>query len=804
MEQWYILYDIPYQKDFVGYYALQSIDDLQWYILNDIPYQKRFVPLHAINDHPAHSGIWKILTDIPYQPDFQPHHELQPIGDTSWNILNDIPYQKQFAALQGVTAHPTHPGLWHILTDIPYQPEFPEYQALQPLASERWYILNDIPYKKEFSKLKGITKTPDHPDQWHILTDIPYQPKFPEWNELQPFEEFWHILTDIPYKKEFAELYLITEVPEHGDRWYILLGIPYQKAFPQWNALQPLSEQWNILTDIPYQKRFPQLHEVTTEPQHSGRWYILEDIPYQKQFPDYHELQPIPEQWNILYDIPYQKRFQKLHDITAEPQHSGRWYILEDIPYQKQFPDYYGLQPIPELWYILYDIPYQKEFPTLYDISAVPRHPGWYILLDIPYRREFPRLYSITAIPKHYTPKTYIVVGLGAVGRWQVRKCTEYDTENWTLLEDLGPTSVIRRAYIEADGDFDYIVGRESITLTTEGEPWLAVITSTKKLYVKQVCADINTAEFIDDDVEEAALCRGWKSDRYNVDAGLILVYRKQRDVLIRRYREVNGRMIWEAEDPLLENDNCTHIEVKRLNDYRIAVYVDNPNRVLVTDRYYIGGTAKTEYVDLKATSWINIATAHTVDEPAAQDFTFLTATIENDRFIRVHGKYPIYSIDRDVTNVTLTDSYHYSTMVDYTISNGDILVEMDKPKLNSYNLLSVIFSNANHIKYTAGASRTGVVPGQTISVENKFVPDEYVSLTATAVVGELVAIEKQRYNVSMPIESAVLTASTTVSELKNTPLNKMVIVVPAESVIFNASVTVSELTATQSGDLPV
>lgn len=803
MEQWYILYDIPYQKDFVGYYELQQIDDLHWYILNDIPYQKRFVPLHAINDHPTHSGIWKILTDIPYQPDFQPHHELQPIGDTTWNILKDIPYQKQFAALQGVTVHPTHPGLWHILTDIPYQLEFPEYHALHPVASEKWYILNDIPYKKEFSKLKGITKTPDHPDQWHILTDIPYQPKFPEWNALQPFEEFWYILTDIPYKKEFAELYPITEVPEHGDRWYILLDIPYQKAFPQWNALQPLSEQWNILTGIPYQKRFPQLHEVTTEPQHSGRWYILEDIPYQKQFPDYYELQPIPEQWNILYDIPYQKRFPQLYDITAEPQHSGRWYILEDIPYQKQFPDYYELQPMPELWNILYDIPYQKEFPTLYDISAVPRHPGWYILLDIPYRKEFPRLYGITAIPKHYTPKTYIVVGLGAVGRWQVRKCTEYDTENWTLLEDLGPTSVISHAYIEADGDFDYIAGRESITLTTEGKPWLAVITSTKKLYVKQVCADINTAEFIDDDVEEAALCRGWKSDRYNVDAGLILVYRKQRDVLIRRYREVSGEMIWEADGPLLENDNCTHIEVKRLNDFRIAVYVDNPNRVLVTDRYYIGGTAKTEYVDVSLKPWANVCTFSMVGEPAEKTFKVERCYMETETKVRMHCNYPIVSFDSEYPNLTLTDDYNYSKLVEYYIQNGDLVCILDKPKYSSYNTIRIVIPSINRILYEITPQFKRTIPGGQYAVENKPIT-EYISVQLTPAVGVFRTTEKKNYQVRYDTEYINVQLSASAGVFTITELHRYTNDRTKEYINTQLSATAGVFTTTQSGDLPI
>ena len=397
----------------------------------------------------------------------------------------------------------------------------------------------------------------------------------------------------------------------------------------------------------------------------------------------------------------------------------------------------------------------------------------------------------------------YYTVGSAIIGRWQVRRSPFSEPDNWKLIEDLGPTAVISHAYIEADGDFDYIAGKENMTLTTEGEPWLAVITSTKKLYVKQVCADINTAQLIDTDVEEASLCRGWKSDRYNVDAGLILVYRKQRGVFIRRYREVSGEMIWEAEEPLLENDACTHIEVKRLNDYRIAVYVDNPNRVLITDRYYIGGTAKTEYVKLKATSWINIATAHTVNEPNGQDFAFQSAVIENARYIRVHGNYPIYSIDRDVTNITLMDSYHHSNLVGYTVSNGDILVEMDKPKLNAWNTLSVTFTATNHIQYMYSNSCLGVVPGQTIAVENKFVPDEYVNLVATTTVGELRSTQRQDYATSTS-ESVALIGASTAGVITITPLTYIRISAPEEQVVLVGTSVSSELPVTQSGVTPV
>ena len=725
MDQWYILYDIPYQKDFVGYYELQAIDDGQWYILNDIPYQKKFKALADITEHPIHEGVWKILTDIPYQPDFVTYYALQPLTDQVWYILTDIPYKKEFPQLPEITDHPLHEGMWNILTDIPYQKDFPLYYALQPLEIGTWYILNDIPYQKDFPALKGITATPSHPDKWHILTDIPYQPQFPTYCELQPWSDDWYILTDIPYKKEF-----------------------------------------------------PELSDVDETPQHSGQWYISFDIPYQKPFVAYYTVQPLPEQWYILNDIPYKKEFPQQHAIDETPQHSGQWYILSDIPYQKPFPAYYSLQPLSELWYILLDIPYKKEFPKRYDIDAVP---------------------------KHYIPKYYMVVGISAIGRWQVRKCRDDDTEHWQLIEDLGPPSAVLSACIEADGDFDYIAGNDSITLTTTDTPWLAVITTTKKLYVKQVCADIETAILLDTGVEQASLCRGWKSDKYSVDSGLICAYRKSNGVYAKVYKKVSGEYVWETLPQLLY-EPVEHVEVKRLNDYRIGVYVTNPNRLLLSERFYIGGTSKTEYIHLKSSSWINIATAHPVSEPACQDFAFTEITLENnDKDIRLHGNYKIYSIDFQYKkNISLVDSVNVSQLVSYEISNGDIIIHMDNPKATVWNTLTITIGPAGRIVYEIPGQRRGVVPDMTFTVPNvNFVPYEYVVLTATPVVSELIVKQRQDFT-AKSTEHVYLSGSAVVGIVSADTVHYKTGTSPAEIVVLQGSSTPSELPVTQSGVTPV
>lgn len=646
-------------------------------------------------------------------------------------------------------------------------------------------------------------------ETWYILYDVPYMKEFPEMYEVtwEPGIFPWYIRYDVPYMKEFPQKIPVNQRPLNPDIWYINTNIPYKHEFPPLLAVdhEPGVFSWYISSEIPYMKEFPTLISVNQRPLNPDIWYINKDIPYQHEFPKLLAVDARPLKfWDILYDIPYMHEFPEFYPVDAKPFLG--WYILTDIPYMKRFPTLYPVDEKPFLgWWILNDIPYQKKFPPLYPCELLSI---WYILRDIPYIKTFPPLYPIEPIPiPHYM--YYFTVGTAAVGRWQVRKtrlkANMPSPEDWTLIEDLGPPSAVLSACIEADGDFDYIAGNDSITLTTTDTPWMAVITTTKKLYVKQVCADITTAILLDTGVEQASLCRGWKSDKYSVDSGLICAYRKSNGVYAKVYKKVNGEYVWETLPQLLY-EPVDHVEVKRLNDYRIGVYVTNPNRLLLSERFYIGGTSKTEYIHFKTHSWVNVATAHTVDEPANQDFTFLSATIENERFIRVHGKYPIYSIDRDVTNLTLTDSYQYSNMVNYTIDGGDILVEMDKPKLNAWNTLSVIFATYNHIKYVAGDSRTGVVPGQTITVLNDFVPKDTISYGMQAIISELRTVERQNYIINVDDSNDIITfsLSATVGEFKTTEVNYISYNAGSESISFAISSMVSELQTTQSGDVPV
>ena len=164
----------------------------------------------------------------------------------------------------------------------------------------------------------------------------------------------------------------------------------------------------------------------------------------------------------------------------------------------------------------------------------------------------------------------YYTVGTGVIGRWQVRKYSINDPEHPVLVEDFGRKEDILDAYLEADGDF---AGDEHVSLVTSGTPWLVVIrASDKHMYVKKVGAAVNTAVLLDTDVEQASVCRGWKSDKYDVDSGLIVAYIKATGAYMRAYYKINGTYTWDTVQ-ILSKDAFSSIEIKKLNGFKIGIY---------------------------------------------------------------------------------------------------------------------------------------------------------------------------------------------------------------------------------------
>ena len=61
---------------------------------------------------------------------------------------------------------------------------------------------------------------------------------------------------------------------------------------------------------------------------------------------------------------------------------------------------------------------------------------------------------------------------------------------------------------------------------------------------------------------------------------------------------------------------------------------------------------------------------------------------MEEDTKVRMHCNYPIVSFDPTYPNLTLTDDYNYSKLVEYYIQNGDLVCILDKPKYSSFNTI--------------------------------------------------------------------------------------------------------------------
>ena len=181
----------------------------------------------------------------------------------------------------------------------------------------------------------------------------------------------------------------------------------------------------------------------------------------------------------------------------------------------------------------------------------------------------------------------YYTVGTDVTGRWQVRKHSINDPEHPVLVEDFGRKEDILAAYLEADGDF---AGDEHVSLVTSGTPWLVVIrASDKHMYVKKVGADVSTAVLLDTDVEQASVCSGLKPNNFNVDAGLIVAYRKATGAYVRAYYKINDTYTWDTVQ-VLSKDAFSNIEIKTLNGFKIGIYGytnSGQNQVWLSPNFY-------------------------------------------------------------------------------------------------------------------------------------------------------------------------------------------------------------------------
>ena len=294
--------------------------------------------------------------------------------------------------------------------------------------------------------------------------------------------------------------------------------------------------------------------------------------------------------------------------------------------------------------------------------------------------------------------REFWTVGYSEWGRWQVRRAPVDDPTDYTLEEDLGPE--LLAAYLEAEGDFVYLPGEEHLSLITDGLPWLFALTTSNKLYVKRVRENINNSILLDTGVLQASVCRGWKSNKYGVDAGLLVVYRKQTGVYLRAYYQVAGVYTWDAVQ-IIYAGHADHVEIKRLNDFRLGISIDN--RLYISDRYYIGGTSKTEYFYTDATLDFFVLSMTQPDGPH-DDLQIVRVELKNKIEFWVTANYPFYSCDQSsfwINDLTLTTNVAQGQGIDWwKIEDGYLKIRMLQPLLTDLAYMSFRIRGLNRIRF--------------------------------------------------------------------------------------------------------
>lgn len=397
--------------------------------------------------------------------------------------------------------------------------------------------------------------------------------------------------------------------------------------------------------------------------------------------------------------------------------------------------------------------------------------------------------------------KEFWTVGYSEWGRWQVRSAPADDPTDYKLEEDLGPE--LLAAYIEAEGDFVYLPGREHLSLITEGLPWLFVLTVDGNLYVKKVRENINDAVLLDTDVLQASVCRGWKSNKYGVDSGLLVVYRKQTGVFLRAYYEISGVYTWDAVQ-IIYAGHADYVEVKRLNDFRLGILCDN--KLYISDRYYIGGTSKTEYFYPDFIQDFIVLSMTQPDGPH-DDFEIVSVVLKDKIEFWVTGNYPFYSADMSPNwydDLSIVTQVAASQGIDWwKIEDGYLKIRMLQALTTDLAYMAFRIRSVNRIRFERTPQSRPVCPQIDIIYEAPPVLyeeqlDIQVNLATTLVMKE------QRNLTNTAEEEFTVVVDTELAALEVIPVNNLSLSTADESCTVEVQVTPHQFVTEQVGDKPI
>ena len=261
---------------------------------------------------------------------------------------------------------------------------------------------------------------------------------------------------------------------------------------------------------------------------------------------------------------------------------------------------------------------------------------------------------AIRQISAQNGPDTCWIVGLNA-GECLVRyrNYTETDASvGWTAAGSLGKAI---SASIEFNGVWELPYGKKYYTIVTEELPYVFVVTEANELYAYHGVEDDNP-ELLSSEAVYVKSCLGYSSQLYpEQDQGLICAYIKTDGTVWYRQRLHTGVTAWQPEVQL-STEAWDHMNVSRLNDYRISFQLSNAdhNLWMYTGRTYVGQAVRPEFAE--ATSSFNAHGSYYGPEQTIA-FSSITPTV-----ITVTNKYGdvdhyelgiVFVFERDIHDIS-------------------------------------------------------------------------------------------------------------------------------------------------------
>lgn len=388
-------------------------------------------------------------------------------------------------------------------------------------------------------------------------------------------------------------------------------------------------------------------------------------------------------------------------------------------------------------------------------------------------------------------------------GHWHVRKAKADSPDDYELIEDLGTS--LKTACVEFDGEFYAVSDKDNFVFSSESIPNLFVVTTSGKLYTKPVGSPIEQSILIAENVDKVSVCRGWRNDSAEANLGLVVAYLKTDGKAYYREYNLNSTkdLVWLGEEQLDTDGDNTNIQVVRLNDFRIGIFVEGSNKMFISERKYLGGTSKAEYSYLNADNEFSTIPFRTVDEPE-ESFKTLYVTLNSPTEVLIEGNYPIYKRDEDFDDFMLVGSPPAGQGIKgVRVEEGNLIVELVQPITSPIAYLEIKVKSLNRTQYEKTPQCRPVLPEISFILMMEpilFEEHSYINVTDEVTISMK---ERKDYHNSYEEEHSYLkitnsTASISMKEVQD--INKEF----EEKSYLQITNSTASISMIQSGKLPV